>query len=136
MEHVHEQGNGRVLVVDDDRDMRDLLCQILAEAGFKPVRAYNGREAMVLLHSISPRFVILDLAMPEMSGWDVLKAMKTDRALAAVPVVVVAGRPLLSSGLRKSDVAAYLQKPLDVERFSLVLDYFRHRAEVEGAAAH
>lgn len=106
-----------VLVADDDVETRELLCELLEAEGFRPLRAYNGREAMLFLHAHAPQLVVLDLAMPEMTGWDVLEAMKKSPELARVPVLVVAGRPLRSSGLRRADVAAYLQKPVDVDHF-------------------
>lgn len=119
------------LVVDDDVEMRELLCELLRLNGFKPLRAYNGREAMVFLHSAAPRFVVLDLMMPEMTGWDVLKAMKSDHTLASVPVIVVAGRTPGASGIRRSDITAYFQKPLDVERFESVLELLRRVRPLE-----
>ncbi|MGC4113546.1 MAG: response regulator [Myxococcales bacterium] len=131
MESTQQMSEGRgaervpVLVVDDDVEMRELLCELLNLNGFKPLRAYNGREAMVFLHSQAPRFVVLDLMMPEMTGWDVLHEMRADPALATVPVIVVAGRPPKSSGVERKEIAAYFQKPLDVERFEEVLEVLR-----------
>ncbi len=139
MDSMQQQqpGEGRaaeplpVLVVDDDGETRELLCELLRLNGFKPLRAYNGREAMVFLHSARPRFVVLDLMMPEMTGWDVLHEMKADPALTSVPVIVVAGRPPGSSGIGRKEIAAYFQKPLDIQRFEEVIDILRRARPAE-----
>lgn len=134
------QRDGRVpvLVVDDDREARELLCELIEEAGLHPLRAYDGREAMTFLRRLSPGFVVMDLAMPAMTGWEVLAAMKADPSLAKIPVVVVAGRSLAASGVDRSAITAYLQKPIDVDRFAHLASLLGRRARAAAGpdAAH
>jgi DNA-binding response OmpR family regulator len=126
-EATKEAGRLPALVVDDDRDTRELLCQLLAREGLQPLRAYNGREAMVFLRVQTPRLVVLDLAMPEMNGWDLLAAIRVNGDLAQVPVIVVAGRSLRAAGLHRADVAAYFEKPLDIPAFRRTIQALIHR---------
>jgi CheY-like chemotaxis protein len=79
----------KVLVIDDERDSRVLISHYLAEFGCQVLTAGNGAEGIALAREHAPDLVTLDLIMPEMTGWEVLKQMKADPALRQVPVVVV-----------------------------------------------
>lgn len=87
-----KRGQGRwVLVVDDDEDIREALCEMLVDEGYAATTAAHGEEAMRLLRGAArpPDLVLLDLRMPRGSGWDVLAAMSANPVLAATPVIVV-----------------------------------------------
>jgi CheY-like chemotaxis protein len=79
-----------IFVVDDDLDLRETLGELLAEEGY-PIRLLeNGRAALDLLHAgIRPRLILLDLMMPEMSGWEFRERQLEDEALRTIPVVVM-----------------------------------------------
>lgn len=83
-----------VLVVDDDRDVCDLIQAALAGKGYKTIVAGNGREALDYLKSRAPRpkLILLDLMMPEMNGWEFRKVQQSDPALAGIPVAIITGR--------------------------------------------
>src|SRR5690606_27812036 len=90
--------NGRlvrdVLIVDDDPDMVDLLTRMIQSIGRRiRVRwAYGGAEGMAMLRTRPPGLLILDLLMPEVDGYAILHAMRTEPALREVPVAVVSAR--------------------------------------------
>jgi two-component system response regulator CpxR len=102
-----------VLVVDDDPDIRETLRFVLEDAGYPVFVAENGKEALAILASAEqlPGLILLDLMMPVMSGDEMLKALKTVRALAQIPVTIVtasgAPMPPLASSL--------LKKPVDLD---------------------
>ena len=79
----------RVLIIDDDSDSRILLTQYIEEFGCRTLAVDGGDQALRLGERFDPDLIVLDLMMPGMSGWDVLKALKVHPALANVPVVVV-----------------------------------------------
>jgi DNA-binding response OmpR family regulator len=79
----------RVLVVDDDRDIRGLLAELLKRAHHTVVEAADGREGLRLLHAEQPDLVILDVSMPGLDGWQTLERI---RELSAVPVVMLTAR--------------------------------------------
>jgi CheY-like chemotaxis protein len=100
-----------VLVVDDDQDIRESLQMLLEDEGFDVDTAADGAEAVAHMESEPPCFVILDLMMPVMDGWQVTLRMHEDARLAEIPVCVVTATPEwapLSS--------CVLRKPVDVAR--------------------
>ena len=86
-----KQGSGRrkVLVVDDEPNVRDYLAQILRDAGFNVVTASDGDEALEIIHQQRPDFISLDLVMPKKSGHKLLYELRKDRQLSRIPFVVV-----------------------------------------------
>ncbi len=78
-----------VLVVDDERDSRDLMAHYLQELGCEVLQAKNGEEGISVARARMPDLITLDLMMPGMTGWEVLKELKSDAELRRIPVVVV-----------------------------------------------
>ena len=101
----------RVLVVDDDDDLREALCEALLDEGFEPVGAGDGVQALAELRDRRADIILLDLMMPVMNGWDFRAQQNRDPALATIPVVVMTAAANVN---RKDELAAdaYLQKPL------------------------
>jgi len=79
----------RVLVIDDDSDSRILLTQYIEECGCRVLAVHCGEQGLMLAQQFAPDLIVLDLMMPGMNGWDVLKAVKAHPTLVSVPVVVV-----------------------------------------------
>jgi DNA-binding response OmpR family regulator len=79
----------RVLVVDDDPDIRGLLRELLERAGYEVVEGATGREGLRALYSSAPDLVLLDVSMPEMDGWQTLERI---RDVSEVPVVMLTAR--------------------------------------------
>ncbi len=79
----------KVLVVDDERDSRVLIQHFLEEFGCRVFTADSGEEGLELARRHQPDLMTLDLIMPGMTGWEVLRMMKSDPELRAIPVVVV-----------------------------------------------
>jgi CheY-like chemotaxis protein len=106
----------RVLVVEDDPDLRDVLCRVLATEPYEPVPARDGDEALdMLVFQPAPAVVVLDLRLPgELNGWDLLQWMRRDPELREIPVVIVSGAPLerIELTLEHSPTAC-LTKPVD-----------------------
>jgi CheY-like chemotaxis protein/anti-sigma regulatory factor (Ser/Thr protein kinase) len=118
-----DEGDGRpvVVVIEDDEDAAALLTQTLERAGYRARHAASGDSGIQLARLHEPVAVTLDVMMPEMDGWRVLQAMRADRRLARIPVIVcsiVDNRPLGYS-LGASD---YLVKPIDPETLTRTLD--------------
>lgn len=78
-----------VVLVDDELDSLNLVADVLALQGAEVHQAVSGREGLMLLHTVTPTIIVLDLAMPRPDGWDVLAAIRTTPNLAAVPVVAI-----------------------------------------------
>jgi CheY-like chemotaxis protein len=82
-----------ILIVDDDHDSRDTLCQFLLRSGYEVECASNGREALSSILGRLPDLVILDLFMPEMDGGGLLEVLRSYLRLQSLPVVVLTGLP-------------------------------------------
>jgi DNA-binding response OmpR family regulator len=79
----------RLLVIDDDADIRNLLRELLERAGYEVAESSNGRDGLRTLYSISPDLVLLDVSMPELDGWQTLERI---RDLSDVPVLMLTAR--------------------------------------------
>ena len=118
---VPDAAGRTVLVVDDDADARLLLAQLLEEAGCRIVTATTGVEALRLAREIRPDMIFLDLRLPRISGFDVLRILQADETLRDTPVVI-ASIVATESRTALSGAVAVLDKPLDRE---LVFDVLR-----------
>ncbi|MBI3183929.1 MAG: response regulator [Myxococcales bacterium] len=104
----------RILVVDDDPDLRDTLCELLEDEGYQALPASNGKEALALLRSCPvPRVILLDLMMPVMNGWQFLEELARDSALASVPVIVMTAHS--NPGRLALRPVELMQKPLKLD---------------------
>jgi CheY-like chemotaxis protein len=123
---------GTVLVIDDEQVVHALLERELAARGYRVVHAGGGREGLRLARAVRPDAITLDVIMPEFDGWAVLRELKADPELRAIPVVLVTilGDREMGYALGAAD---YLIKPIDTEALLRVLGRFRTaegRAEV------
>src|SRR5215472_3077886 len=118
---------GYVLAVDDDEAVRVVMAEALRRAGYEVRVAADGLEAFGMMErGPLPALLLLDLAMPRMSGWDVLRAMNGHPRLASIPVVVLTGfteRRDVPSG------HAVLHKPIDPELLVSLVDEIRAQEE-------
>ena len=105
----------RILVVDDDATVRELVARHLERAGFAVVTASGGQEGLRLARELRPAAVTLDIMMPDLDGWTVLAAIKGDPALAAIPVVLMTIVEEKNRGYALG-AADYLVKPVDREQ--------------------
>jgi CheY-like chemotaxis protein/phosphoribosyl 1,2-cyclic phosphodiesterase len=105
--------NLRVLIVDDDEDLRVLARKSLSRAGYKVLDAESGREGLAKIGSQSPDLVILDLNMPEMDGYEVLRRIRSSAATHSLPVVVLTAQGDEESAKRSFELGAtdFLAKP-------------------------
>ncbi len=110
-----------ILVVDDDRDTTRLVQEVLGRAGFKVRTANNGFEALAVARQEQPGLILLDLKMPGLDGYEVLKRLKRDRTTQDIPVVVVTGSVTDEEIKRKKvlalGAAQFLTKPFAIDDF-------------------
>jgi CheY-like chemotaxis protein len=105
-----------VLVVDDDRDIREAVEEILVDEGYEVTTAKNGREALdVLAHSAPPAVILLDMAMPVMDGAAFCAVRNADERLSAIPVIAFSAVAALRERVSRLAVDGVLEKPLTVE---------------------
>lgn len=102
-----------VLVVEDERRIREVLIDTLLDAGFDVIEADNGEEALVRIREEHPDVLLLDLTMPKMDGFQVLENLKGDPDMASIPVVLLTAMPAHAGEKSAFDlgVSHYLTKP-------------------------
>ena len=110
-----DAGPSRVLVVDDDEVVRQLLALHLELEGFDVVQARDGEEALEVVRALRPVVVTLDVSMPRLDGWETTARLRADPATADVRVVLVSGRVGDDDRRRGGElgVDAHLAKPFD-----------------------
>ena len=106
-----------VLVVDDDRDIRDVLTDALEAEGYSVVTAADGQEALDWLRSgaARPCIILLDLMMPKMDGIQFRTEALNDANLARIPVVVLSADPSAIVAAKSLNFAGSLRKPVPLE---------------------
>jgi CheY-like chemotaxis protein len=102
-----------VLVVEDDPDVLEVLCEILESDGRIPVAVRDGREALRELRSgLRPCLIVLDMLMPGMDGWQFRRTQQADEDLAKIPVIVVSGVRAARNSALQGGAVAFLPKPV------------------------
>lgn len=105
-------GHRLVLVVEDDVQLRESLCEYLEEEGFETEGAADGAEALARAHINRPDAIVLDLLMPVMDGLQLMEALSDEPDLATIPIFVVSGH---AEEAPRADRVSVFSKPVDVE---------------------
>ncbi|GAF85709.1 unnamed protein product, partial [marine sediment metagenome] len=104
----------RVVCIEDEPEMIDLVRLILGRKGFKVIGADGGIEGLEIVRREKPDIILLDLMMPDMDGWEVYQQIKADAELRSIPVVVVTAKAQSIDkvlGLHIAKVDDYITKP-------------------------
>jgi two-component system OmpR family response regulator len=106
-------GEPEVLLVDDDRDWVLVMELALMFAGFRVAHAYSGEDALALIERGEPDAIVLDIALPDIDGWGVLRRLAATSLILRIPVVVVSGRAGGDTRDRVTELGgrAFLAKP-------------------------
>lgn len=106
----------RILVVDDEEDVLNVLRLVLAKSGYDVLTADSGMEGLMLAQSERPAAILLDIMMREMDGWEVLKLLKLDDQTRDIPVIILSARVEPKDKIRGLQEGAidYVTKPFAV----------------------
>jgi CheY-like chemotaxis protein len=117
------QPGSTVLVIDDDAEAREIVERLLSRDGFVVATASSGEEGLRLAHALRPTVITLDVMMPDMDGWTVLRSLKADPELRDIPVVMLS---MLDDKARGYSLGAtdYLVKPVDRDRLRSVVSRY------------
>ena len=115
-----------ILIIEDDKDSRELVAYLLAASGYATRSATNGALGLRAIGALRPDLVICDLQMPVMDGYAVIRQLRETSATRSIPVIAVTA--LSMAGDRESVLAAgfdgYLSKPIDPETFVAEIERF------------
>ncbi|WP_353572968.1 response regulator [Candidatus Albibeggiatoa sp. nov. BB20] len=118
------EGDGIVLVIDDDKVVRELLKSYLSKLGYAVAVAESGRQGLQLAKKLRPDAVILDVMMPETDGWHVLSELKTDPLLADIHVIMTSIEEHRNRGYALG-ATDYLVKPVGRDQLSNILGKYK-----------
>ena len=108
----------KILMVEDEPDIREAVQASLQSRGYQVILAADGEEGLRKLKSEKPDLVLLDIVMPKLDGWQVLKAIRDDAATRELPVLMLTANretsALIESQFQKA--TDYLMKPFDIEK--------------------
>ena len=103
-----------ILIVDDNRDTRELYALYLSMVGYAVETAIDGHEAVIKARTVQPDFIVMDLLMPKLDGWGAMRELRSRPDTASIPVIVLTGHDL-KAYLRHSAIAegaiSFLMKP-------------------------
>ena len=107
-----------ILVVDDEQDIRETLAEALELIGFKATTASNGNTALKLLKASNdkPALILLDLMMPEMDGFEFMKAKGLISEIANIPVIVISANGYMDAKFVGFNIQGYLKKPINLDK--------------------
>ena len=126
----------RILVVEDEKDVREMIRLNLKAAGFDVVEAGNGAEALALAKNDPPKVIILDLMMPEMSGIEVCRALRRNPSTSRIPVLMLTAKSTEEDKVVGFEVGAddYVTKPFSPRELVLRVRAVARRQPDQGAA--
>ena len=119
-------GKGKILVVDDENDVRDVIRLQLEQKGFNVLEAVDGQNAINILQSgdnlVNVGLILCDIRMPKVNGVEAIEFLKKEAP--GIPIVVITGYPdtELATGLLKKGVKDYLVKPVEKDKLMAVVD--------------
>jgi two-component system, OmpR family, phosphate regulon response regulator PhoB len=125
----------KVLIVDDDPDVRLFNSTVVEENGYTPVEASNGEEALQIIKKEVPALVLLDVLMPKQSGIRFYRVLKTEKAFMGIPVIMLSGvakRTFLRSQKALTEFGdkpvpepeSYLEKPVEADELAKEIKRF------------
>lgn len=115
----------RVLVIDDDIHQIEVLTLRLHQQGLKTLSAQSGRDGLAAAKQEQPDLIVLDLCLPDVSGFLVCETLTDDPATAAIPIVILSGmeRPDIIRRSRAAGCSYYVRKPYDPNALLLIIEH-------------
>jgi CheY-like chemotaxis protein len=114
--------HNHIVIAEDDPNIRRLIVFVLERLGYQVHEARNGREALLEMRCGNAELIVLDLMLPEVSGWDVLDERAEDPELQKIPVIVIsANRGDQLARIADQDICAMLPKPFDLEALEAIV---------------
>ena len=118
MEEIKDR-NGKILVVDDNQDSRELVIKILKGKGHQLCEAVDGEDALEKVATEQPDLILMDISLPKIDGHEVTRRLKSDEKFASIPVIALTAHAM--KGDKEKALAAgcegYISKPINVREF-------------------
>ncbi len=116
----------KILVVEDNRDNREMVVKALRFNGYKVIEAVDGEESIEKARTEKPDLILLDIYLPKIDGYEVTKRLKRDKDLRNIPVIALTAQAM--KGHREEALAAgcdgYIAKPINVRELPMQIQHF------------
>lgn len=114
----------KILIIDDEENIVDLLSNILTHSGFVVIGAFNGENGIEKAIKEKPHIIILDIMMPGMDGFEVLKRLKEDEQTSDIPVIMLTAKTEDSAVIEswRKGAEFYIPKPFEIEELLHVIN--------------
>jgi DNA-binding response OmpR family regulator len=130
----------KVLVVDDDQEMRDLLSSLLEGEGYEVILGSNGEEAIELAEKENPQVILLDFEMPGIKGIEACKRLKSGEKTASIPIIMITAYTNKKPDAIEAGADDFVNKPFDPTELSIRVEFIlrmRHLTnELEKASTY
>jgi phosphate regulon transcriptional regulator PhoB len=136
MENVGSSRSLKILIVDDEKDIVDLVAYNLEKEGYETLKALDGEKALQLVRTKTPDLVVLDLMLPGIQGLEVCKRIRKDPQTAAIPIIMLTAKGEESEKIIGLEVGAddYITKPFSVKELQARIKAVLRRSEARRAA--
>ena len=114
-----EKMRNKVLVVDDEKQIRDLLQKFLKREGYEVIVASDGKEAIELAKKERPEVVLLDIKLPKIDGIEVCRRLKADREIAFLPILMISAFEDKRPEAEGAGAEGFISKPVDLMQVSV-----------------
>ena len=125
----------RILVVDDNPVITEILCRMIKQCGYEAVELTSGEDTLEYLErEARPDLIFLDILMEPMDGWETLRRIKGDDRTREIPVIMITAKPLAPAELEEysSIIEDYIQKPIPRRELSMLIDqFFRKKSALD-----
>jgi two-component system, cell cycle response regulator DivK len=121
-------GPASVLVVDDQRDAREMLTEYLTQCGYVVHTAVDGLDAIDVALHVHPSIILMDLMMPRLDGWEATRRLKADVRTEAIPILALTAAADSDCGAELAGCHSVLPKPCDLERLAETMRVCLHDA--------
>lgn len=118
--------NGRILVVEDNRDNLILILDMLGSMNYDVLHAGDGQKGVEMARSARPDLILMDLSLPVMDGWTAASTIKADPALREIPIIALTAHAMLGDKERALEAGCddYVSKPINVPELAVKLSHF------------
>lgn len=124
---IAENGKNNLLIVEDDIHFAEILKTYAIEKGFNPTLAYSGDKGLELATTLLPDAIVLDVMLPVMDGWTILKKLKSNPLTKDIPVHMMSAGIEKETKAKKEGAIGFLQKPIDKEKLDQAFDLLIHK---------
>lgn len=126
MEEIRRSLHQKILVVDDNRDNRELVVKVLKNRGYDMVEAVDGEDALRKAQDERPDLILMDISLPKMDGYEVIRRLKSQEEYRYIPIVALTAHVMKGDKERAMNAGCigYIPKPIDIRELPEQIRYY------------